>query len=159
MKFITIVLKTFFAHIIIYVTTLAMLYVFSFFNVSKCIFLFYFVCILFLYLFSGYLIANHLEINWYDYFGIAIVGIVIWGIAITLSPDSLNYKRVDSAGVWLFYRIYISGIEIPLNFIEIDKTLPIKSKKYFDLILPFIASTMQYFGALLKFWSIRPTCP
>jgi hypothetical protein len=103
-----------------------------------------------LYFYSGYLIGNHLEIKWYQYFGIAIVGIIIWGIAVVASPDHLNYKRVDSAGIWLFYRIYISGIETPLNFIEIKNLLSAKSEMYFILILPIIASLMQYFGTILN---------
>jgi hypothetical protein len=151
MKTIVIILKTFFAHSIIFVTTLMVLFLFSFFSISNdYAYIIFFISVLMLYFFSGYLIGNHLEIKWYQYSGIAIAGIIIWGIAFVVSPDHLNYKRVDSASIWLFYRIYISGIETPLNFIEGKKILSIKSEMYFILMLPIIASSMQYFGALLK---------
>jgi len=146
-----IILKTIIAHFMIFVLSLTILFLFSLFNISNDLaYIVFFISVLMLYFFSGYLIANHLELVWYQYFGIAIIGTIIWGIAFVVSPDYLNYKRVDSASVWFFYRIYISGIETPLNFIEDKKILSIQSEIYFVLILPIIASLMQYFGALLK---------
>ena len=151
MKSIIIIIKTIIAHLIIFFITLVILSLFSSFNVSNDFaYIIYFVGVLLLYFYSGYLIGNHLEIKWYQYFGIAILGAIIWGIAFAISPNYLNYKRVDSAGIWLFYQIYISGIETPLNFIENKKILSIRLEMYCILLLPVVASLMQYLGALSK---------
>jgi hypothetical protein len=151
MKSIIIILKTIIAHIIIFVITLTILFLFSLFNISNDFaYVIFFISVLMLYFFSGYFLVNPLKIKWYQYSGIAIIGTIIWGIAFAVSPDYLNYKRVDSAGIWLFYHMYISGIETPLNFIESKKILSIKSEMFFILMLPIVASLMQYLGALLK---------
>jgi len=54
----------------------------------------------------------------YNYSGIWIIGSILWIIAFYNSPYSLDYKSHQEAGLWMYYRIYITGIETPLNYIE-----------------------------------------
>jgi hypothetical protein len=107
--------------------------------------------ILMLYFASGYFLTKD-EVVWYRYAGIAIIGIALWLICMVKSPESLNYKRDEEAGVWFNYIIYIAGMESPLNYITIYNKIEQKKSVYIILMYPVIASLLQYLGATFKIY-------
>lgn len=103
------------------------------------------------YFYSGFVITR-IKTNWYNYFGIAIFGLIIWLVSFISSPNSLNYKSDDSAGLWMFYRVYIAAMESPITFmgLNIAEEYSIKAEMYSIAIIPILASLLQYSGGLLK---------
>lgn len=108
-----------------------------------------FISVLGLYCLSGYIISTK-RFAWYWYTSIAVIGIALSLNAYIISPESLDWKSTKEAGNWLYYRIFITGIEFPMNFVKEINSLPVKTQVYFLAIFPVLASAMQYLGAFLK---------
>jgi hypothetical protein len=121
-------------------------------NINNFICVLIFGVILVIYFFSGY-ISTTVKIHWYKYFGIAILGLLSWLIGYFTSPNSLDYKNDSEAGIWMIYRFYIAGIETPLNYMDkfsFAQNYSIQFEIYFIVVLPFLASFMQYLGGVTK---------
>lgn len=105
---------------------------------------------LFLYVVSGFIYTNS-KSRWYNYFIVAIIGIVIWTICFIKSPNDLNYKSGDG-GCWFFYELFIM-VSSPLNVIDSIQNIltgNIKLQLYTQSLIPIIVSICQYAGGFLK---------
>nr|WP_299384173.1 hypothetical protein [Allomuricauda sp.] len=113
----------------------------------------HFLIVVLLYILSGFLItAKNKDYSVRNYYIIALIGLILWCVAFLISPDDLHWKRGDGGGVWLFYRIYISGLEIPFSF---NGNFSFWSKHMntniaFLLTLSIIPSALQAYGGYLK---------
>lgn len=136
------------AHVLIFLISLFEISILIQLNVEEFWFAFVFLNILLLYFVSGYFLTKD-KVIWYRYTGIAIIGIVLWLLCIAKSPESLNYKSNEEAGLWFYYRLYIAGIESPLNYITNYNKIGTKQIVYI-LMYPIIASLLQYLGAVFK---------
>jgi hypothetical protein len=109
------------------------------------------VFILFLYFISGYILTTD-KIKWINYFIIAIIGILFWIICFVNSPNSMNYKSDNNAGVWFFYQLYII-VSSPINLINIfdmESNYSVNKQLIIDLLIPIILSLMQFLGGIVK---------
>ncbi|MCG2420464.1 hypothetical protein K8089_15665 [Aequorivita sp. F47161] len=104
--------------------------------------------ILILYIASGILATDN-TFSFKKYYIIALIGFIIWLIAFTSSPKSIDYKHVKEAGLWFFYQLYVMGISIPLeNFFPSQNNIFLN----FALLLSFaiIPSLLQGIGGYIK---------
>lgn len=136
------------AHIIIFLISLFEISILLSLYAAEYWFALVFLNILLLYFASGYFLTKD-KVIWYRYTGVAIIGIVLWLLCIVKSPESLNYKSNEEAGIWFNFIIYIAGIESPLNYITYYNESKLKQSVYI-LVYPLIASLLQYLGALFK---------
>lgn len=119
--------------------------------------IFHIVVIVSLYVVSGYIVTNESRrITVWPYFSVASIGIILWGLCVIHSPYDLNWKSGDG-GIWLYYRLYVSGIETPFNFIEtpFDFSNILNLSKHINsiinlLILSFIPSLLQFLGGMIR---------
>lgn len=114
---------------------------------------FHFFTIMFLYVLTGYILAkkNNKEL-YVCYLLITMISVAFWLFCLIKSPNTLNYKS-NVGGVWLFYRFYIRGIEVPLVFINKYNVLIFQSVKrqMFTLLgLSFLPLVFQVIGTKIK---------
>lgn len=147
------ILKILLSHLAIFIVVFFSIWTMSVYNLLNEYTCFTtFIVSLILYIFSGFLIAKKGTRN-YIYFFIAFIGLIFWTIAYIKSPNSLNYKTHPEAGFWMYYRFYIIGLEMPLNYIEtfnFSEKYSIKFHMYFLLFLSILASLLQYIGMKIK---------
>ena len=108
----------------------------------------------FMYVVSGYIITKH-KIKSINYFGIALIGIVLWVICFIISPESTNYKGNHEAGIWVLDKLYLIVIS-PLNFIDfITEPYNRIRELTFLLFIPILLSCLQLIGGIYKVWEIK----
>lgn len=143
--------KLFFQHLFIcLISLLGLAFLANRIQWNDFISLFYFVIVVLMYIFSGY-ISTESKARVISYFSVAIIGIVFWTYCYVLSSNSTNYKSSDqNAGIWFFYELFITS-KSSLNM------LPIFSDKYSlnldlfsKLIFPCVFSIFQFIGGQLK---------
>ena len=150
-------LKLIFAHILIFIISI---FGFTYFyeyvgnGILELVFaVFHLTIVLILYFLSGFLTTKKTEnFDLKKYYIIALIGFIIWLFAVLNSPTDLNWKNGNEGILWLIYRMYISGIEIPFNFSDSFSisTKNIKYKIGILLILTIIPSFLQAYGGFLK---------
>lgn len=102
-----------------------------------------------LYFYSGYILTKE-KVEWYNYFGVACLGIFFWLICFVVSPHSMNYKRNPEAGIWFLYQVYII-VSSPLNFIEsLNEKYSLTRQLITDFLIPIVISVFQFFGGWTK---------
>lgn len=114
--------------------------------------IFHFLTVLVLYFLSGYYFTNKFKkFSIFNYAIIALIGIFLWSLAYFDSPNDLDWKN-GQGGIWFFYRIYISGIEVPFNFNDSFSfwTKNIKVEMIQLLTLSIIPSITQAIGGYIK---------
>lgn len=141
-------IATLIAHGVIFIISIIEILILLSLNAKEYTFIIVFLNILILYFYSGYLLSKD-KMVWYRYIAIAIIGIILWLFCFAESPESLNYKSDNQAGLWFFYRLYISGIESPLNYITKYNNIE-EFQLFYILTYPILASLLQYLGALFK---------
>jgi hypothetical protein len=103
----------------------------------------------FLYFLSGYKVTK-IKSAWFNYFGVLAIGIFFWLVCFIISPNSTNYKGNQDAGLWFFYKLYIS-VNSPLNFIDsLNEPYNLKRELLILFFTPFVISTFQYLGGHYK---------
>ena len=139
--------KIFISHLIITAIIITLISIYDF---SDNAYLTIYVFSLFLYLLSGYILTEK-KSNWYNYFVVSFIGMVIWIFCFISSPNDLNYKSHEG-GAWFIYQLYIM-VSSPLNFIEWiqDYLNGNRTKQLFgDLIILMFFSVFQYIGGIIK---------
>lgn len=132
----------------ILITFFSMMILSLFFNTdSKLILVLFFLFTLSVYSLSGYFLTNKM-IKWYNYFGVAIVGILFWIICYIKSPYNTNFKQNNDACLWFFYELYIM-IKSPLYFINVSDYY-LNFDLFEKLIYPIIFSFFQFVGGVFK---------
>ena len=107
-----------------------------------------------MYAISGYIITKQ-KIKSINYFGTAIIGIVLWVVCFINSPDSTNYKGNHEAGIWFFDKLYLIVMS-PLNFIDfITEPYNRIRELTFLLFIPILLSCLQLIGGIYKVWEIK----
>ena len=72
--------------------------------------IFHLTVIVVLYIISGYLSSMKLHaFSIWNYYIVALIGVIIWSLAIINSPIDLDWKKGNGGVLWLIYRLYISG--------------------------------------------------
>ncbi len=140
-------LKILFSHFIITAIIIVSISIFDF-NESGYFMIYIFS--LFLYLLSGYLLTKK-ESNWYNYYTVSFIGIIIWFFCFISSPNDLNYKGHEG-GVWFIYQLYIM-VSSPLNFIDSIQFYISKNRElqlFGSLVILMFFSTFQYIGGIIK---------
>lgn len=150
-------LKLFFAHILIFIISIfGFTYLYDYVGngtLATIYAVLHLTMVLILYVVSGYLATD--KTNDFDiskYYIIALIGFIIWLLAVLNSPADLNWKNGNGGILWLVYRIYISGIETPFGFSESFSisTKNIKLEIGILLILTIVPSLFQAYGGFLK---------
>ena len=150
-------LKLIFAHLLIFIIS-----IFGFTNLYKYVgngtlelayAVFHLIIILILYFSSGFFLTNKTRtFDLRNYYIIALIGFIIWLLAVLNSPTDLNWKNGGGGILWLIYSMFISGIETPFNFSDSFSisTNNIKLEIGILLILTIIPSFLQAYGGFLK---------
>jgi hypothetical protein len=114
---------------------------------------FHLIVVFSLYVLSGYLATGKTKIfDFKNYYIVALIGFILWLLAVLNSPTDLDWKHGSGGILWLIYRMYISAIETPFNFSDsfMISTDNIKVEMGLLLILTIIPSFLQAFGGFLK---------
>lgn len=102
-----------------------------------------------LYFFSGYILTKEKN-EWYNYFGVACIGVLFWLICFAISPNSMSYKGNPEAEIWLLYQFYIM-VSYPLNFIDsLNEHYSHMRQLIIDLMVPILISGFQFLGGWTK---------
>ena len=137
----------------ILITFFSMMILNMFLNIdSQLILGLFFLLTLSTYLLSGYFLTNKM-IKWYNYFGVALVGVLFWTVCYIKSPESTNYKQNNDSGLWLFYELYIMA-KSPLYFIKFSH-YDLEFDLIGKLIFPIIFSISQFIGGVFKMKRIK----
>lgn len=121
--------------------------------VEMIVIIFHLLTISYLYVFSGYFITDkQSKYNFWNYQLIALIGIILWTVAVINSSNDLDWKNGSGGIPWLAYRIYISGVELPFNVNDNFSfwTQNLKINMGFLLTLSLVPSLLQAFGGYLK---------
>lgn len=150
-------LKLFLSHILITLISAGFLALESFIGDRVPVMVigfFYLFIILVLYVASGYFFtAKNQMFNIKNYGVIALIGIVLWFVAVLNSPSNLDlgWKISNGEILWHAYRIYVFATELPFWFIFYGESIKnVYLEASFLLILTIIPSVTQAFGGYLK---------
>jgi hypothetical protein len=148
-------LKLLLAHILIWIiTTLGFTYLY--FDIEnetlqRISVVFHLTIVVVLYVVSGFLATGKTKIfNVKNYYSIALIGFILWLIAVLNSPTDMNWKNGFGGILWLLHNTYISGIELPIFFSFGISIKNIKLQIVLLLIITIIPSLLQAYGGFLK---------
>ncbi len=113
----------------------------------------HFIIVVALYIISGYVLTDDKStFKIKNYSGIAFIGCILWVIAVVYSPNDLNWISGEGGTPWFLYRLYISPIETPFNFLESYSEDPenLKIRVVGLLVLTIIPSALQTIGGFVK---------
>lgn len=149
-----IVLKTLAAHIVLQIVGIQLLVSSSLFVESNSLSgMVVFGILLGAYFYSGYWMTSKKAL-WYQYTAIAGLGIALWLICYSGSPDAMGANSADrKGGIWALYQMYIIALAAPLEKVAnpLFRWYNTPKSTMFGLgILCLLPSLMQYFGAVLK---------
>ncbi|MFM9984886.1 MAG: hypothetical protein ACKVOK_06600 [Flavobacteriales bacterium] len=115
-----------------------------------------FLFILGLYFLSGYLLTK-VRTPWYRYFGVAVIGTLLWLRCFYISPDTTNYKSDHNAGCWFNCKLFVM-VDSPLNFIDSlnsEENYSVRREQVQILLVPILISLFQYAGGAVKMKKMR----